>query len=193
MRLVAVHHDVADLSRAPQLGAELTREVDRDDARRTIGHLKQGIGGSINRRAGFPAALRCAAARQAFQRGVAETRLSVVGVAAVTGAMALSRNNIYELVGESSALSLVSLFVPLIGGLYWRRASMAGAIASMVAGMAVWLLALWWSGLTYTESPMLQQLAAVPPMLYGLAASITAMLLGSWLYPERRLDPMNEL
>ena len=69
-------------------------------------------------------------------------RLSVVGVAIVTGSMALIRNNIYELVGESSALSLVSLFTPLIAGLYWKKASAAGAVISMIGGMVVWFVAL---------------------------------------------------
>ena len=69
-------------------------------------------------------------------------RWSVVGVAVVTGGMAMMRNNIYELVGESSALSLVSLFTPLIAGLYWRRASAMGAVVSMITGMAVWLFTL---------------------------------------------------
>ncbi len=122
-------------------------------------------------------------------------RYSVIGVAVVTGGMALSRNNIYELVGESSAFSLVSLFTPLLAGLYWKRASARGAIAAMVVGFSVWLLALLWTG---TVAPpeegqaatAMQTLAQIPPMLYGLGASILAMLIGSWWYPERRLDPI---
>lgn len=112
-------------------------------------------------------------------------RLSVIGVAVVTGGMALSRDNIYELVGESSAFSLVSLFVPLIAGLYWKRSTAIGAIAAMIAGIAVWFAALLWTGsvpqpeegLTPTT---IQTWAQVPPMLYGLGASILAMLTGSY-------------
>ncbi len=107
-------------------------------------------------------------------------RLSLVGVAIVTGGMALFRNNIYELVGESSALSLVSLFVPLIAGLYWKRATATGAIAAMGCGMATWLLALW---LLPGEPPEgaapLPFWQGVPPILYGLAASIAGMVVGS--------------
>lgn len=122
-------------------------------------------------------------------------RYSVVGVAAVTGAMALSRNNIYELVGESSAFSLVSLFTPLLAGLYWKRSSAYGAIASMVTGFAVWCLAMWWTGAVEPApegaGPCLTQtLAQIPPMMYGFAASIVAMLIGSRMYPERRVDPL---
>jgi SSS family transporter len=117
-------------------------------------------------------------------------RWALVGVAVVTGGMALMRNNIYELVGESSALSLVSLFAPLIAGLYWRRATGIGAIASMIGGMAVWLLTLMWlPGLAEsgTLSGTAQVLAEVPPMLYGFGASILGMVLGSLLTkPEGR-------
>jgi solute:Na+ symporter, SSS family len=117
-------------------------------------------------------------------------RISLVAVALVTGLMALSRDNIYELVSESSALSLVSLFVPLIGGLYWKKASNTGAILSMVLGMAVWLLCRW----TLPDIPdeELKQISgfwptlkAVPSMLWGFAASILGMLLGTWFWPQR--------
>lgn len=122
-------------------------------------------------------------------------RYSVIGVAVVTGGMALSRDNIYELVGESSAFSLVSLFTPLLAGLYWKRSSAYGAIASMVAGIVVWCLAMWWTGIVEPapegmEPSLLQTLAQIPPMMYGFAASIIAMLTGSWIYPERRVEPL---
>lgn len=113
-------------------------------------------------------------------------RLSVVGVAVVTGAMALMRNSIYELVGESSALSLVSLFVPLLAGLYWKQASASGAIASMIAGMAVWLVTLFILPEEPADTAPIWM--HIPPMLYGLAASIAGMVAGSLGWPERRVE-----
>ena len=120
-------------------------------------------------------------------------RYSVLGVAVVTGIMAVSRNNIYELVGESSAFSLVCLFIPLVAGLYWKRSSAYGAIAAMIAGFIVWLGAMFWTGSAPpaadgTAATWIQTLAQIPPMLYGLLASLLAMLVGSWLYPERRVE-----
>lgn len=113
-------------------------------------------------------------------------RLSVVGVAIITGIMALMRNNIYELVGESSALSLVSLFTPLIAGLYWPKASAAGAVVSMIAGMSVWLFTL----LLLPEKPAEEASVwlHIPPMLYGFAAGIIGMVAGSLWRPERRVE-----
>ena len=57
--------------------------------------------------------------------------------------MATMRNNIYELVGESSVVSLVSLFIPLTLGLYWPYSTAKGAILSMFTGMASWILFKW--------------------------------------------------
>jgi SSS family transporter len=110
-------------------------------------------------------------------------RLSLVGVAIVTGLMAVSRDNIFELVGESSAFSLVSLFVPLVAGLYWKKATNVGAIASMIAGLAVWLVTNWLfpplaeSG-KFSGIP--QILLETPAMLWGFAASGLGMYLGSF-------------
>jgi len=104
-------------------------------------------------------------------------RMSVVGVALVSAVMAGMRGNIYELVGESSALSLVSLFVPLVGGLSWKRATQAGALAAMLGGMGVWLVCL-------------NMHTVFPAMLFGLGASILGMLFGSLLSPRHKPTPL---
>jgi len=100
------------------------------------------------------------------------SRLSVLLVAAVSLGMALMRSNIHELVSESSALSRVSLFVPRVAGMFWRKTTSAAAIFSMLAGMGVWLLAL------YLDT-------AVNPMLYGLVGSIGGLFLGQLLSKNR--------
>jgi solute:Na+ symporter, SSS family len=114
-------------------------------------------------------------------------RMALVVVALVTGGMALWRNDIFDLVSESSALSLVSLFVPLIAGLYWKRANSIGAIASMVAGIVVWLGTLWFlpkvdEHAATPENPTFGEFVGhITPMLWGFMASILAMVLGSLL------------
>ncbi|TXK52419.1 sodium:solute symporter [Pontibacter qinzhouensis] len=93
------------------------------------------------------------------------SRLCVLLVATISLTMALMRTNIYELVSESSALSLVSLFVPLVAGLYWRKANAAGAMLSMLLGMGIWLICIAYG-------------TTINPMLYGLAGSVAGMLAG---------------
>ena len=94
-------------------------------------------------------------------------RFSVVGVAICSAGMAMWKNNIYDLVSQSSALSLVSLFVPLTAGLYWKRASNFGALLSIISGLMVWLLCEW----IETE---------IPSLIYGGLASWAAMIVGSY-------------
>jgi solute:Na+ symporter, SSS family len=108
-------------------------------------------------------------------RMLALSRLSVLLVAAVSLGLALFKRNIYELVAESSALSLVSLFVPLVAGLYGTRTTPRAAIGSMVLGMGVWLLAL------YLDT-------TVNPLLYGLGGSLLGILPG-FIRPRKNLSP----
>lgn len=100
-------------------------------------------------------------------------RLSVVGVALASATMAAWNRNIYELVAQSSALSLVSLFIPLTAGLYWKRASNFGALASIITGMAVWLLC---------EFVLV---CSIPSLIWGGLASLAAMVAGSLMKPDR--------
>ncbi len=95
------------------------------------------------------------------------SRIGVLVVAAVSLTMALLKSNIYELVGESSALSLVSLFVPMVAGIYWKRANTAGALLSIFSGMLIWLLC------SYLGT-------VINPIIYGLGASIAGMLFGGF-------------
>lgn len=96
-------------------------------------------------------------------------RLSVVVVAAISMVMALGSQNIYELVASSSVLSLVSLFVPLTAGLYWKRSNEAGAILSIVLGTLGYIVSEW----AGTETPSL---------FVGLLCSIGGMLLGTFVF-----------
>jgi SSS family transporter len=68
------------------------------------------------------------------------TRMAILAFSVLSTGMAIMKNNIYELVGESSIFSMVSLLVPMVAGLYWKRSTAPGAIASMIAGMVAWYL-----------------------------------------------------
>ncbi|RYU95052.1 sodium:solute symporter family protein [Emticicia agri] len=102
-------------------------------------------------------------------------RLSVIGITVISVILSLNKSEIYELVGESSSLSLVALFTPLVAGLYWKRATALGAILSMVAGTGVWL---------YLEFYPTE----IPGMIWGLLASITGMLVGSFIKKDDKVS-----
>ncbi|GAB3225452.1 sodium:solute symporter family protein [Algoriphagus aestuariicola] len=103
-------------------------------------------------------------------------RANVLLVALISTYMATRDSNIYELVAGASILLLVSLFAPLTAGLYWKRASKLGAISSMVVGM-----------LTYLICDSIE--FAIDSHVFGLFASIFAMILGSLLFPDPTHSP----
>ena len=103
-----------------------------------------------------------------------------VSVVLVTGAciwMAISRQNIFELVSEASAFSLVSLFIPLNAGLWWKKASAMGSHLSMIAGLLVWI---YFNFINPND---------IPSVWYGLLASMMGLLLGTALCPANVFKP----
>jgi SSS family solute:Na+ symporter len=99
-------------------------------------------------------------------------RLSVIGVSVVATLMALSRNNIYELVGESSILGLVTLLVPMFCAVYWKKANSTGAFLSIVLGISTWII---FDKILVTPFPAL---------MAGLLASIIGMILGTLFFEK---------
>lgn len=94
------------------------------------------------------------------------TRFSVLGFGILATIMASLRSNIYELVGESSVLSLVSLFAPLTFGLYWKWSTAQGALLSMVLGTFAWFI--------FEQVEM-----GWPSLVPALLISVLAMIIGS--------------
>jgi SSS family transporter len=81
-----------------------------------------------------------------------------------------SESTIYEMVVGAYKVTLVAAFVPLVAGLYWKRATRQGALAAILAGLATWVVL---------------EIAApeglLPPQLAGLFASVAGMIAGSCL------------
>jgi len=75
---------------------------------------------------------------------------------------------IYELVSGAYQVPLVGAFVPLVMGLYWKRATTQGALLAVFLGIGVWL-----SGLNMAWG------AAFPAQLAGVLAAFTGMIAGS--------------
>ena len=84
-------------------------------------------------------------------------------------AMATRGTKIYDMVSGAYQVTLVGAFVPLAFGLYWKRATTQGALASVVLGLGTWLLVYLVPG--WSE--------AFPQQLAGLIASLVGMLVGS--------------
>lgn len=100
------------------------------------------------------------------------TRISVLGFSVLATIMATIRSNIYELVGESSVLSLVSLFAPMVFGIYWKRSSATGALLSMVLGTFTWFI--------------FERLDTNwPSLIPGLGVSVLAMIFGSLIWKNK--------
>jgi SSS family transporter len=101
------------------------------------------------------------------------TRISILVFSVLATIMACMRSNIYELVSESSILSLVSLFIPLTMGLYWKKSSSAGALIAMMVGIVTWII---FEALE-TDWPSL-----APATL----ASFVGMVFGSLIWPSNK-------
>ena len=84
-------------------------------------------------------------------------------------AITMQGTSIYELVSGAYQVPLVGAFVPLVFGLYWRRASTQGALLAVALGIGVWLL--------FVASPVLSE--AFPQQLAGLLAAVVGMVGGS--------------
>ena len=93
----------------------------------------------------------------------------------VVGYAMLARGKpIYDMVSGAYQVTLVGAFIPLVFGLYWKRATTQGAIASIVLGIGTWLLVMAAPG--WGE--------VFPQQLAGILAAFTGMLVGS-LIPQK--------
>ncbi len=86
----------------------------------------------------------------------------------VTGYAIATDATIHTMVENAYRITLAGAFVPLVAGLFWKRATSQGAAASLVLGLGTWLL-LEFLGI---EEP-------VEPQLIGLVASAVGMVVGS--------------
>jgi len=83
-------------------------------------------------------------------------------------AIKMQGTSIYEMVSGAYQVTLVGAFVPMVFGLYWKKASTQGAIFSIVLGLLTWGL--------FLATPAG---AEFPAQLAGVLASLTGMLVGS--------------
>jgi len=87
-------------------------------------------------------------------------------------AVAMKGTSIYELVSSAYQVTLVGAFVPLLMGLYWKRATTQGAILSLAFGIGTWLV-------FFPQIGGEELAAKFPGQLAGLAMAFVGMLVGS--------------
>jgi Na+/proline symporter len=96
-------------------------------------------------------------------------RVVIVGFTVLVTSFALSTDaSIYKMVENAYKVTLVGAFVPLVCGLYWKRATNLGATLAIIFGLVIWL------GFERYGAD-----GVVPPQLAGLVASFGGMIVGS--------------
>ncbi|HEX4944804.1 MAG TPA: sodium:solute symporter family protein [Usitatibacteraceae bacterium] len=103
------------------------------------------------------------------QRFLHLMRVVIVGFTVVVTAVALSTEaSIYKMVENAYKVTLVGAFVPLVCGLYWKRATNLGATLAIIFGLVTWI------GFERYGAD-----GTMPPQLAGLVASFGGMIVGS--------------
>ena len=96
-------------------------------------------------------------------------RIVLVGFTCMVTFFALNSDaSIYKMVENAYKVTLVGAFVPLVCGLYWKRATNLGAMLAVTFGLIIWISCEFF----YAEG-------TVPPQLAGLLASFFGMVVGS--------------
>lgn len=102
-------------------------------------------------------------------------RICLVGFAGMVLCYALnSELSIFGMVESAYKITLAGAFVPLIFGVFWKRATSQGALAAIILGIGSWVMI----------ELMVGEKSLVPPQLIGLGISAIAMIIGS-LLPQK--------
>jgi SSS family transporter len=97
----------------------------------------------------------------------------IFSLAVLAYAMAMRGTSIYELVSDAYKVTLVGAFVPLLLGLYWKRATTQGAALSILLGIGTWVVFM------PAINPALAK--AFPGQLAGLLMAFVGLVAGSLL------------
>jgi SSS family transporter len=98
------------------------------------------------------------------------TTILLFSLGVLAYAIAMEGTSIYELVSEAYQVTLVGAFVPLLMGLYWKRATTQGAALSILLGIGAWIL-------FFHDVTTLGE--AFPGQLAGLLMAFVGMVAGS--------------
>ena len=103
------------------------------------------------------------------------SRISVIAFGLFALWLALDKTSVYDLMVDSWSILLATLFVPLTGGIWWKKGNESGCLASITVGFITWQILL-------VASPDLPaDLMAVP---FAVLAFVTVSL-----FTQRRTPP----
>ena len=91
---------------------------------------------------------------------IAVNRILVVIMIAISATIALNANSIVDAVIIATVIGTTSYFFPIIGGLYWRRATRWGAMAALIVGGGTQILLI-----AYEQFWLRQPLDSISPYL----------------------------
>ena len=107
------------------------------------------------------------------------SRVTTLLVGVATLATSIAVNDVVGALTVAYDLLTGALFVPIVGALFWRRATAAGALASMAAGSVAVVIFMVKDGLF-----------ANSPIIWGLVASLVAFVVVSLLTPRPSEESM---
>jgi len=79
--------------------------------------------------------------------------------------------SIFKMVESAYKVTLAGAFVPLVAGIFWKRATTQGALCATFGGLVTWILI----------EVLIGEKSPVPPQLIGLGVSAMGMIAGSLL------------
>lgn len=117
------------------------------------------------------------------------SRILVVAMISISAFIALNVDSIMDAVIIATVIGTTSYFFPIIGGLYWKRATKWGALAALIAGGGTQIVLIAWESFILrapldTLSPYLTEHG----VLVGLALSAVSFVGVSLITPPP--DPM---
>ncbi|VVB70636.1 Cation/acetate symporter ActP [uncultured archaeon] len=107
-------------------------------------------------------------------------RVLVITMIAISAAIALNVNSIMDAVIIATVIGTTSYFFPIIGGLYWKRATKWGALAALVIGGGTQILLISYELFWYRQSlDSISSLLTEHGVLVGLTLSALSFVLVS--------------
>lgn len=144
----------------------------------------------VSTSSGLTVALAGVISRRFFAGSVSGFRRGALIAAVLPGVVSLATTTtgLASVIGSIFALTASTIAPVLLAGIWWRRASGAGAIAAMLTGAAVWAACT--IATAAGAGSVLGGLVGQPALL-SVPAAVVALVLGSIAVPERdggRLD-----